>query len=88
MSRGTAHNALNRARQLSREEAAFEEHDPELQRARRAIEASATARRRVELDRRRGRLDLCSVCREFFRSNSQEVGVCVRPSCQSKTKQP
>lgn len=88
MSRGTAHNALNRANQLSREEAAFEEHDPEIQRARRGAKASAAARRRVELDRRRGRLDLCSVCRKFFRSNSREVGICVCPNCQKKPKQP
>jgi hypothetical protein len=78
MSRGTAHNVYNRARQRARDEAEFDHHDPVLERVRRATEAEAA-------ERSKGRLDLCSVCRKFFRSNSPEVGICMCSSCRSKT---
>jgi len=33
----------------------------------------------------KGRLDLCSVCREFFRSNSLDVGIFVCAKCGADT---
>jgi hypothetical protein len=80
MSRGTGHNVHNRARQRASEEATYKQHDPVLQRIRRIAVAAAA-------DRRRGRLDLCNVCKEFFRSNSSAVGVFVCPTCRSQVKQ-
>ena len=84
MPRGTMHNVYNRARQRAREEAEFQHHTPAavLERERRAKEVERRAKEAEE--RRKGRLNLCSICREFFRSNSDEVGVFVCPSCQNK----
>jgi formylmethanofuran dehydrogenase subunit E len=70
MSRGTRHNAYNRARQRAYEEAEF---DP-----------NKDAKQAAAIDRSKGRLNLCSVCKEFFRSNSSKVGKHVCPSCLRK----
>jgi len=77
MSRGTNHNAYNRAR-AQRGQIPEYYQGPAVLELRRARAAARRLRRR---------LDLCSICREFFRSDSPEVGVFVCPSCQSKIKQ-
>ncbi len=79
MSRGTNHNAYSRARQLAREEKELENHDP-------AVLSYRAKKAREAAERAKGRMDLCSVCKESFRSNSPEVGVFVCPKCQSKIK--
>ena len=98
MSRGTDHNAYNRDRQRVREAAEFQRHDPaararaeaERERARGLADREALDRqRRVKeaAERSKGQLELCSVCREFFRSTSTEVGPCLCLSCRSQAKE-
>ena len=93
MSRGTAHNSYNRVKQRALEDAEFESHDPVLKQIRTRQRAGEKAKienpKRVQraiaaaaAERRKGRLELCSVCREFFRSNSPEVGIFVCPKCR------
>jgi hypothetical protein len=43
-------------------------------------------RKKYATEMAKGRLEICSDCKEFFRSNSPAVGRCVCPSCQNKTK--
>ena len=50
--------------------------------ARRERQASEAARQRRE--RVKGRLEMCSMCGEFFRSTSVEVGVSICPFCRTK----
>src|ERR1700678_2079700 len=49
---------------------------------RQLLENARKAKEAVE--RRKGRLDLCSICKGFFRSKSAEVGIFVCPTCRSK----
>ena len=102
MSRGTAHNLYNRIRQNAHEESELRRYlapfkREKLERRRKANEAAELKRKakeaaemkrkvREEDERRKGRLEVCGICRELFRSTSPEVGIYMCPSCRSKAR--
>jgi hypothetical protein len=45
----------------------------------------AAKRAKEAAEQAKGRLAICKFCRESFRTTSEEVGICVCPSCRSKT---
>lgn len=48
------------------------------------IQAAECAKEAAE--QAKGRMDFCSVCKETFMANSQEVGIFVCPGCRSRSK--
>jgi hypothetical protein len=84
MSHGTGHNALNRTRQRDREEGEFQRHDP-VGKAKQAKSLDAAKLAEEEAtERAKGRMDFCSSCGEFFRSNSPDIGLFVCSECKRK----
>ncbi len=82
MSRGTEHNRWNRQRQRAKEDAEFEGAKPG--RITKAYwEKMKLLSEKARADAKRGRLDVCSLCRESFRSTSQEVGIFLCPKCRA-----
>ena len=89
VSRGTNHNAYNRAKQRAREAGEYQRRGPGVwvwveAKGQHAPDNERKAREAAE--RAKGRMDFCSICKESFRSNSPEVGIFVCPKCRSKGK--